>query len=316
MNAATVFGRQVDTLFYFLVALTGFMSLLICGTLLYFALRYHKNRKIDRTLPPTEGRKMELIWTIVPLMFFLFIFYQGANLYLVSVSPPPDALEIYGTAKQWMWKFQHAEGKREINELHVPVGRPVRVILAAEDVIHAFYVPAFRVKADAVPGRYTSLWFEAAEPGKYHLFCAEYCGTGHSKMIGQVIALPEHEYQEWLGSGGRAAESLAQKGADLFERFGCKSCHEVGAEGGPGPATLVRGPPLLGLFGKKVKLADGSEVTADEDYLRESILRPAAKIVAGYRPVMPTYESQLDEDALAALIAHLKTNETGEGRTP
>jgi cytochrome c oxidase subunit 2 len=304
MNAATAFAREVDTLFLFLVALTGFMSLLIAGSITYFALRYHKSRKIDRTLPPTEATRMEIAWTIVPLLVFLFIFGWGAKLYLASSSPPAGALEIYGTAKQWMWKFQHAEGKREINELHVPVGRPVRVILAAEDVIHSFYVPAFRVKMDVVPGRYTSLWFEPAEAGQFHLFCAEYCGTGHSRMIGKVIALPEHEYQAWLAAGGTGSETLVETGAALFERFGCKTCHLPDA--GPGPMGLVRGPPLLGLFGKKVALEGGGEAVADEDYLRESILRPAAKVVAGYRPVMPTYETQLDEDALAALVAYLK----------
>jgi cytochrome c oxidase subunit 2 len=176
-----------------------------------------------------------------------------------------------------MWKFQHTEGRREINELHVPVGRPVRVVLASEDVIHAFYVPAFRVKMDVVPGRYTTLWFEVKEAGEYHLFCAEYCGTGHSRMIGRVIAVPEATYQDWLGGGG-GEETLAQRGSILFEQLGCKSCHEPESTAALPSSDLiaaVRGPPLIGLFNKKVRLADGGEVIADEDYLRESIMPPS-----------------------------------------
>jgi cytochrome c oxidase subunit 2 len=266
-------------------------------------------------MPPTEAHKVELAWTILPLIAFLGIFFWGARLYVVWASPPENSMEIYGTGKQWMWKFQHPEGRREINELHIPVGRPVRVVLASEDVIHAFYVPAFRVKIDVVPGRYTSLWFEAKEAGEYHLFCAEYCGTGHSRMIGRVVALPEATYQDWLGGGG-GEETLAQRGTVLFEQLGCKSCHEpessaspqVAATAGTDLAAAVRGPPLKGLFGKKVRLVDGSEILADEDYLRESILRPQAKIVEGYRPLMPTYEGQVDEEGLIALIAHIKTS--------
>jgi cytochrome c oxidase subunit II len=224
-------------------------------------------------------------------------------------TPPENALEVYAVGKQWMWKFQHAEGNREINVLHIPVGRPIRVVLASEDVIHSFFVPAFRTKMDVVPGRYTVMWFEATEAGEFHLFCAEYCGTGHSRMIGRVIAMPENAYQEWLGGTGGEG-TLADRGAVLFEQLGCKSCHEP--ESAPTAATdlstAVRGPPLMGVFGKKVRLADGNEVVADEDYLRESILRPQAKIVEGYKPLMPTYEGQLNEEGLASLVAYLKAS--------
>lgn len=313
-DPATTFAQEVDLLFGFLTGITGLMSFLIAFSLAYFALRYHKSKKIDRRLPPTESLKVELAWTIIPLVAFLGIFFWGARLYLVWASPPPDSLEIYATAKQWMWKFQHTEGRREINELHIPVGRPVRVVLASEDVIHAFYVPAFRTKMDVVPGRYSSIWFEAKKAGEYHLFCAEYCGTGHSRMIGRVVALPESRYQEWLGGGG-GEETLAQRGGVLFEQLGCKSCHEPESAAPEAVAAeradltnAVRGPPLLGLFGKKVRFADGSELVADEDYLRDSIVRPQEKIVEGYKPLMPTYQGQVDEEGLAALVAYLKTS--------
>lgn len=302
-DPATTFAQEVDLLFGFLTGISGLMTFLIAFSLAYLALRYHRSKKIDRRLPPTESLKVELAWTIIPLIAFLGIFFWGARLYLVWASPPPDALEVYATAKQWMWKFQHTEGRREINELHIPVGRPVRVVLASEDVIHAFYVPAFRVKMDVVPGRYTSLWFEAKKAGEYHLFCAEYCGTGHSRMIGRVVALPESRYQEWLGGSG-GEQTLAQRGAVLFEQLGCKSCHEPESAAG----QAVRGPPLVGLFGKKVRLAGGGEVIADEDYLRDSIVRPQDQIVEGYKPLMPTYQGQVDEEGLAALVAHLKAS--------
>jgi cytochrome c oxidase subunit II len=310
-DRATTFAEEVDLLFGFLTGISGFMSVLIALGLAYFAIRYRKsNLKVNRDLPPTEAIKVEIAWTVLPLVAFLGIFFWGARLYLVWASPPADSLEIYGVGKQWMWKFQHTEGRREINELHVPVGRPVRVVLASEDVIHAFYVPAFRVKMDVVPGRYTTLWFQAKEAGEYHLFCAEYCGTGHSRMIGKVIAIPESTYQDWLGGGG-GEETLAQRGAVLFEQLGCKSCHEPESTAAVPAGDLsaaVRGPPLIGLFNKKVRLADGSELVADEDYLRESIMRPQAKIVEGYKPLMPTYVGQIDEEGLAALVAHLKTS--------
>jgi cytochrome c oxidase subunit 2 len=202
--------------------------------------------------------------------------------------------------KQWMWKAQHPLGKSEINMLHVPVNQPVKLIMTSQDVIHSFYIPAFRVKKDVLPGRYTELWFEATKTGEYHLFCAEYCGTEHSQMIGSVVVMEQLEYERWL-SGNVAGESMAAAGQRLFEQRGCASCHAGTSD--------ARGPALAGLFGKEVQLEDGRTVTADESYLRESILNPQAKVVAGYSPVMPTFEGQISEEGLLQLVAYIKSLE-------
>jgi cytochrome c oxidase subunit 2 len=200
--------------------------------------------------------------------------------------------------KRWMWKVQHVTGQREINELHVPVGVPIKLNLASEDVIHSFYVPAFRIKKDAVPGRYNVTWFQASKPGRYHLFCAEYCGTQHSGMIGWIHAMEPAQFQAWL-AGGAAGVSLAAAGEKLFEELACGTCHRAGSQS--------RGPALEGVFGKQVRLASGQTVIADEDYLREAILTPSARIVAGYQPVMPTYQGLVSEESLLQLIAYLQS---------
>jgi cytochrome c oxidase subunit 2 len=206
-------------------------------------------------------------------------------------------MEIAVVGRQWMWKIQHPSGRREINELHVPVGAPVKLRIASQDVIHSFYIPAFRVKMDAVPGRYTQLWFEATKPGEYHLFCAEYCGTEHSRMIGKVVVMEPDQFQNWLG--GVTEETPVEAGERLFAEFNCANCHTGG--------TRQRGPHLGGLFGKPVRLADGRTVTFDETYIRESIINPNAKIVAGYAPVMPTYRGQLSEEQLLQLVAYIRS---------
>jgi cytochrome c oxidase subunit II len=212
--------------------------------------------------------------------------------------PPDEALNIYAVGKQWMWKFQHLDGQREINELHVPVGRAVKMIMTSEDVIHDFFVPAFRVKADVLPGRYTTVWFEPTRPGRYHLFCAEYCGTKHSGMIGSVVVMEPSEYQTWL-SGGVPEGSLASTGAKLFADLACNTCHRPDAQG--------RGPVLEGLFGKAVALQSGETITVDEAYVRESILTPAAKITAGFQPIMPTFQGLVTEEQLLALVEYVKS---------
>jgi cytochrome c oxidase subunit 2 len=232
------------------------------------------------------------------------MFVWGARLFFITFYPPTDALEINVVAKQWMWKVQHAEGRSEIDELHIPTGRPIKLIMTSQDVIHDFFVPAFRVKNDVLPGRYTTLWFEATKPGAYRLFCSQYCGTQHSGMIGHIIALEPAEFQTWL-SGGAVAVSMATAGENLFRKLGCISCHAANDSG--------RGPSLVGLLGKAVHLQSGAAVTADENYIRESILEPQAKIVAGYPSIMPTFKGLISEDGIMQIIAYLKSLKREEG---
>jgi cytochrome c oxidase subunit 2 len=240
------------------------------------------------------------------LTIALFIFGWSAKLYLDMHVPPANAMEIYVVGKQWMWKIQHPEGNREINELHVPVGRPIKLIMTSQDVIHSFYIPAFRVKQDVLPGRYTTQWFEASKPGEYHLFCAEYCGTSHSGMIGKVIAMEPAEYEQWLMGTSRTGVAMASSGAELFDRYGCRTCHRQ--DTGP------RGPALDGLWGKTVKLATGQTVMADQEYIRESILNPAAKTVAGYQQLMPSYRNQLTNEQVNQLIEYIRTLTPARGQ--
>ena len=238
------------------------------------------------------------MWTIIPLGIVMVMFGWGAKVFFDLYRVPDNAMEIFVVGKQWMWKVQHMDGQREINELHVPIGRPVRLIMGSEDVIHSFYIPAFRVKADVIPGRYNTLWFTATQPGRYHLFCAEYCGTKHSGMIGSVIAMEPAEYQAWL-DGGPAESSPVAAGAKLFQDLACITCHTQNEQG--------RGPMLNNLFGHAVDLQDGSKVTADEAYIRESILLPQAKVVAGFQPIMPTFQGLVTEEQLLQLIAYVKS---------
>jgi cytochrome c oxidase subunit 2 len=244
---------------------------------------------------------LEVGWSVIPLIIMLAMFAWGTRVFFQLYRPPVDAIEYTAIGKQWMWKVQHPGGQREINTLHIPIGQPIKVQLASEDVIHSFYVPAFRVKQDAVPGRYTSVWFNATKPGVYHLFCAEYCGTEHSRMIGSVIAMEPQDYENWL-AGGAAGQSMAASGGELFQSLACVTCHRAGAT-----AQLARGPALEGLHGSQVKLADGRTVIADDTYIRESILNPNAKLVAGWDPVMPTFQGQVTEEQVTQLIAYIRT---------
>src|SRR5262245_61001535 len=269
---ASTFAGQVDDLYFFLVALTAFFSLLIAGLLVVFALRYKRRSHEDRPERVIEPKALEVTWIAVPLVIVTGLFFWSAWLYVRINRPPRDAVEVYVVGKRWMWKIQHLTGQREINELHVPLGVPIKLNLTSEDVIHSFYVPAFRMKKDAVPGRYNVAWFEASRPGRYHLFCAEYCGTKHSGMIGWVEVMEPARFQAWL-SGGAAGTSLAAAGEKLFADLACVTCHK--AEGGG------RGPVLDGVFGRQVRLQNGETVAADEAYIRESIVTPSAKLVAG-----------------------------------
>jgi cytochrome c oxidase subunit 2 len=303
-QASTV-AQRVDALYYFLLSVSAFFATLIAVLLVVFAFKYRRRSDADRPAAIHGSLGLELLWTLIPFGLAMVMFFWGASVYVTLERPPDDALQVFVVGKQWMWKIQHLEGRREINELHVPVGRAVRLTMTSEDVIHSFYVPAFRIKQDVVPGRYTTAWFEAIKPGSYHLFCAEYCGTEHSGMIGHVIVMEPAEYQAWL-SGGPAGGTLASKGAVLFEQLGCVTCHR----GTPD----ARGPQLTGLFGKSVRLQNGETVAADEAYLRESILNPQAKIVAGFQPIMPTFKGLVSEEGLMQLIAYIKEQgaEAGE----
>jgi cytochrome c oxidase subunit II len=291
-------ARQVDALYFYLVAVSAFFATLIALLVIYFAIKYR--RRSETYLPKgVEGSlKLELAWTIIPLLISLSFFFWGAKVFFAMHRAPKDALEVWVVGKQWMWKIQHADGQREINELHVPVGRAVRLTMTSEDVIHDFFVPAFRVKKDVLPGRYTNLWFTANRPGRYHLFCSQYCGTKHSAMIGWIEAMEPAAYQAWL-SGGTVSESLASAGSKIFVQRACNTCHR--------PDSLARGPNLEGLFGKTVQLADGRTIVADESYIRESILNPGAKLVAGFQPIMPTFQGLLSEEELLQLVAYIKS---------
>jgi cytochrome c oxidase subunit 2 len=227
------------------------------------------------------------------------IFAWSAGLYFEQYRPPKNAVEVYVVGKQWMWKIQHTTGQREINQLHVPVGRKIKLIMTSEDVIHDFFIPAFRIKTDVLPGRYTSQWFEATKAGTYHLFCAEYCGMNHSGMIGSIIVMEPREFDNWL-SGNTSQQPPAVAGQQLYQTLGCASCHGATGEGG-------RGPTLTGLFGSQVSLANGQTLRADEAYIRESIVNPHVKLVAGFGPIMPTFQGQVTEEQLVQLIAFIKS---------
>jgi len=301
---ASTIAPRVDALLLFVLGVSVVFGGLIFVTIIYFAVKYRRRTEFEAPRLIAGNLALELIWTTIPLGLTMIMFIWGAWLFIEMRNPPADALEIVAVGKQWMWKMQHSDGHQEINELHVPVGRRVKLTMTSEDVIHSFFVPAFRIKMDVLPGRYTTAWFEATRPGRYQLFCAEFCGTQHSGMIGSVHVLELSEYESWL-SGNRPGASTAKLGESLFQRLGCASCHR--------PGGAVAAPSLIELFGKAVKLEDGRTVIADENYIRESILDPRAKVVAGYQPVMPTYRGLISEDGILQIIAYLKGGEQGKG---
>lgn len=302
-RASTV-AHQVDTLILFMLTVTVVMTLLIACLLVYFSIKYRRRPGNEESARVDGSLKLEIFWSAVPLIVGLVMFAWGAKIYFFMVQIPNDAMEIYVVGKQWMWKIQHPEGQREINELHVPVGQPVKLTLTSEDVIHDLFVPAFRVKVDVLPGRYVQTWFEATKVGRYRLFCSQYCGTDHSGMVGHVTVMPPEEYRRWLASS--AEGSMALEGRKLFLMYQCVSCHSADA--------YARAPVLENLYTQRVPLQDGRTALADETYLRESIVNPDAKIVAGYQPIMPSFAGQLDEEALLKMIAFLKA--LGPGQTP
>jgi cytochrome c oxidase subunit 2 len=287
----------VDGLYLFLVVVTGAVSLLIWLVIFYFAIKYRRRPDNELAQEQEPPAILEMTWTVVPLIIFIGIFIAGAWVFLRMQVVPRNALEVYATGRQWMWKFQHPTGQREINELHVPVGRAVKITMASEDVIHSLWFPVFRVKADVLPNRYRTLWFEATKTGRFHIFCAEYCGTSHSGMIGSVVVMEPMDYQRWLAGGTEG--SLASQGEKLFQKYACNTCHFDNGTG--------RGPMLAGAYGKTRPLADGSNVVIDDNYIRESILHPQAKIAAGFQPVMPTFQGQVSEEDLIRLLAYVKS---------
>jgi cytochrome c oxidase subunit II len=296
VRASTGAGN-IDALYIFLLLLAGFVCVAIFTLILVFAIRYRRRPGI-RAEQIEGSTALEITWSVIPLGIFMVIFIWGAVIYFQERTPPRTATEVYVVAKQWMWKLQHQEGQREINELHVPVGRDVKLIMTSQDVIHSFYVPAFRIKQDVLPGRYTTAWFRATKPGIYHLFCSQYCGTQHSGMIGQIIVMEPQQYEAWL-AGGNTFGSLAASGQSMFEQLGCPTCHRFETQG--------RGPNLIGIFGKPVQLEDGRIVIADENYIRESILSPSAKIVSGFKPIMPVFQGLINEEQLNALVEYIKS---------
>ncbi|HEX2268316.1 MAG TPA: cytochrome c oxidase subunit II [Pyrinomonadaceae bacterium] len=306
-ESASTISWKVDALYFYLSGVTLFFTLLISATLIFFVIRYRRRTPYEIPRPVAGSHKLETVWTVIPFVIAMTMFVWGAQVYFEQYKPPQNAIEVYVVGKQWMWKLQHATGQREINELHVPVGRKVKLIMTTEDVIHDFFVPAFRTKADVVPGRYTTLWFEATKAGRYHLFCAEYCGMNHSGMIGTVIVMEPRDFDNWL-AGNTGTTTPAAAGQQLYQTLGCASCHGANGEGG-------RGPVLVGLFGREVALASGRSVRADEGYLRESIVNPQAKLVAGFGPIMPTFQGQVSEDQLMQLVAYIKSLH-GVGETP
>jgi cytochrome c oxidase subunit II len=295
---ASTFAGQVDAIYFFLVAITVFFVALIFGSVIYFTAKYRRRSITERPPQIHIDMRLEVLWSIIPLILVMISFGWGASVFVTMSQPPENALELRAVGRQWMWKLQHPSGAREINQMHIPVGQPVKIILASEDVIHSFYIPAFRIKMDVVPGRYTAAWFEATREGEFHLFCAEYCGTQHSGMIGRVVAMKPVDYQRWL-TAQAVDEPVAVSGERLFQQLGCGGCHQT--------IATTQGPSLHGLPGRRVRLQSGETVAADEAYIRESILNPHAKIVAGYQPIMPTYQGQLSEDALHQIMAYLKT---------
>ncbi|HTH43689.1 MAG TPA: cytochrome c oxidase subunit II [Oxalicibacterium sp.] len=295
-DASSAAGR-FDWLMLSLLLVTGAMAVLLAGLIIFFSIRYRKGSAADRTNPPSGARGLEAAWTIFPLLMFLGIFTWAAFDYAQLYRAPDDALPVFVVAKQWMWKVQHPNGRREIDELHVPLGEAVKLVMTSQDVIHSFFVPAFRVKQDVVPGRYTSLWFKATKLGTYHLFCAEYCGTDHAGMRGRVIVMPPDEYARWLQQGNTES-GIAAQGFALFRKYGCSGCHSAGSS--------VHAPDLTGLLGRTVHLQDGRSLIADENYVRDSILLPKKDVVAGYAPVMPSFAGQVSEEDILALIEYLR----------
>ncbi|HEX6144704.1 MAG TPA: cytochrome c oxidase subunit II [Geminicoccaceae bacterium] len=296
--AASAHAAEIDLLFLALLALVVLLSLPVFVLLIGFALRYREGRDVNRSERVDRSLWLEVSWAAIPFALSLVFFFWAAKLYADLQRPPEDALEIEVVARQWMWKTQHPGGQREINELHVPQGRPVVLSMTSEDVIHSLYFPALRIKQDVLPGRTTRLWFEAGEPGTHHLLCTEFCGTAHSEMRGRIVVMAPAAYEDWL-ERQPLAPTLAARGAELYRSLGCSGCHEA--------SDVVRAPPLEGVFGSPVPLMSGEVIIADEAYIRDSILLPMKDIAAGYEPLMPSFANRIEEEQLIELVAYIKS---------
>jgi cytochrome c oxidase subunit 2 len=301
-QASTV-ALPIDLIYIYITAVSVFFTVLIFALVIFFSVKYRRRSDAERPKPIEGNHLLEIIWVAVPLVIVLTMFVAGAVVFFYIFHPPKEGIQMYGVGKQWMWKFQHPEGRREINDLHVPLGIPVKMTLTSEDVIHDFFVPAFRIKMDVVPGRYVQTWFKATKLGEFHLFCAEYCGTKHSQMIGKVIVMKPEDYAKWLAGQDPAspmpAVSMAERGAKLFQDLRCVTCH--------GGTLSALGPKLEGVYGSTVELEGGKTVTADDTYLRESIMFPTKRVVKGFQPLMPTYQGQIAEEDVLAIISYIKT---------
>jgi cytochrome c oxidase subunit II len=296
-------ATRVDLLFYAWLALGGLVTLVLAFLIVYFSAKYRHGSRANRAMATgaklrRNSHRIELAWIVAPLILFMVMFAWAADLYYVHAAPPANATEVYVVGKQWMWKLEHVGGQREIDELHVPAGKPIKLVMTSQDVIHSFFMPVFRIKQDVLPGRYTMLWFTANKPGDFHVFCTQYCGTDHARMIGHVVVMAPADFARWLASGN-SSQSMAQEGAARFRQYGCSGCH--------GASASVHAPKLEGLFGRRVQLSDGSSVVADERYIHDSVMLPRKDIVAGYEPIMPSFEGQIAEDDLLDIIEYIKS---------
>lgn len=293
---ASTTATQVDTLFFFLLGVTMAVGLLVAVLMLVFCIQYRRRPgEIEVPAETHAPRALEWFWTITPLILFMVMFVWGATVYFGAFRAPDDATVIYGVGKQWMWKFQHPEGQREINALHVPVGRAFRMMLTSEDVIHDFFVPDFRIHMDVLPNQYTTVWFQATQTGTFHLFCSQYCGTNHSGMVGEVVVMEPQDYERWASL--HADGSAGMEGQKIFRKYRCISCHSVNSK---------RAPVLSGVFGRPVLLTDGRTIIANDDYIRRHILNPGIDVVAGYENIMPTFKGQISQDEINEIIMWLR----------
>ena len=303
--AASTISNRIDAIFNFELLLSALIATCVCFCILFFCIKYRHGANADRTNPPTENKVVEATWILTPTFIGLCTAVWGARVYYDMYKAPPGAIRINVVAKQWMWKLQHPEGQKEIDELHIPVGRPVQLILTSQDVIHSFFVPAFRIKQDVLPGRTTTTWFQATRAGSYHLLCSQFCGMDHAHMTGTVYALEPAEYERWLNRT-QGQPTMAAEGAKLYRQLGCSGCH--------GASNTVRAPSLDGIYGKPVPLQGGAVVTADDRYLHDSILIPKQEVAAGYKPVMPSYKGQIQEDQVLELVAYIRSLGDKTGR--
>ena len=297
LPAAAAGAGRFDLLMLVLLLVTGLMAVALTLMVVGFSIRFRAGSRAERGGPVRHPRAIEYAWTGIPLLLFCGIYAWAAYDYAQLFRTPSDAMPVFVVAKQWMWKLEHRNGRREIGELHVPLGQPVRLVMTSQDVIHSFFVPAFRVKQDVVPGRYTTLVFTPTQLGRFHLFCAEYCGTQHSVMRGTIVVMRPAQFEQWLQQG-TTSTGIAARGFELYRRFGCSGCHEAG--------STVRAPSLARLIGRTVHLQDGRAIIADENYVRDSILLPRKDIVAGYGPDMPSFAGQISEEDLLAIIAYIR----------